>query len=287
MENRKQKFINEAKTHLKRLSEIERTLDGESTKRHIYVYSPPGIGKSHFLTQLLEGKDIPHFKINGAISLASFGIGLAVLRYQNQNKEKILVVVDDCESLFGDNDFANTVKNVLEGKNRSYQYNKIQKGWNKGLTDEQRESIEFHSNPKTGGFEVPTDQFVFIFLSNTKLPTDKDIKAMKSGKPRDLANHRRAIRSRCKTIDLDLNRELLWGWIAYMTETYDIVENRLAGFADSGKIIAEILNWLFSNRNSTIEFSLRTVQKMAESYVINTEHYEASWEQEFLDQKAA
>jgi hypothetical protein len=39
MDSRKQKFINEAKTQLKRLSEVERVLDGDSNKRHIDVYS--------------------------------------------------------------------------------------------------------------------------------------------------------------------------------------------------------------------------------------------------------
>lgn len=283
MDSRKQKFINEAKTQLKRLSEIERVLDGDSNKRHIYVYSPPGIGKTHYLTNLLESRGIQHFRVSGSVSFASFGVSLAVLNHQNQDKERIYVVVDDCESLFADGDFTNTLKNVLEGKNRSYQYNKVKSGWMNGLTEEQRQAIGFHQNPGSGGFEVPTDKFVFIFLSNTKLPTDKDVKGMKLGKTRELANHRRAIRSRCKTIDLDLNREVLWGWVAFMTESNDIVGNRLEGFPDKGQITKEILNWLFANRHNTIEFSLRTVQKMAESYVINTEHFEASWEQEFLD----
>lgn len=287
MENRKQKFINEAKLQIKRLTEIERVLDGNSNKRHIYVYSPPGIGKTHYLTNLLESKGIEYFKLSGSVSFASFGISLAMLNYQNQDKDKVFVMVDDCETLFSDGDFTNTQKSVMEGKNRSYQYNKIRSSWMNGLTEEQRNAVAFHQNPSSGGFEVPTEKFVFVFLSNNKLPTDKDVKAMKNGKTQELANHRRAIRSRCKTIDLELNREVLWGWVAYMTETYDIIGNRLEGFDDKENIIKEILNWLFANRHHTIEFSLRTVQKMAESYVINTEHYEASWEQEFLDPKAA
>ena len=288
MESSKQKFEKEAKSQMKRLTEIESVITREGNNRHIYVYSPPGIGKTHYITELFDRTGLKYSKISGAVSFPMFGVTLATLNHQNPTERSIYVLIDDCESILSDVNFTNSIKNVLEGKNRTFQYNKVSSSWMKTLTEEQRKAVESHQKDGRVGFEVPTDRFIFIFLSNTKLPNDKEVKNMKSsGRVKELAAHRASIRSRCKTIDLDMNRDTLWGWLSLVVKTQDVIGERLNEFSNRDEITESILNWLFHNRKYTVEFSLRTIQKMAESYAINPENYEGFWENEFLDQKAA
>lgn len=288
MESSKQKFEKEAKSQMKRLTEIESVITREGNNRHIYVYSPPGIGKTHYITELFDRTGLKYSKISGAVSFPMFGVTLATLNHQNPTERSIYVLIDDCESILSDVNFTNSIKNVLEGKNRTFQYNKVSASWMKTLTEEQRKAVESHQKDGRVGFEVPTDRFIFIFLSNTKLPNDKEVKNMKSsGRVKELAAHRASIRSRCKTIDLDMNRDTLWGWLSLVVKTQDVIGERLNEFSNPDVITESIMNWLFHNRKYTVEFSLRTIQKMAESYAINPENYEGFWENEFLDQKAA
>ncbi len=288
MESSKQKFEKEAKSQMRRLTEIESVITREGNNRHIYVYSPPGIGKTHYITELFDRTGLKYSKISGAVSFPMFGVTLATLNHQNPTERSIYVLIDDCESILSDVNFTNSIKNVLEGKNRTFQYNKVSASWMKTLTEEQRKAVESHQRDGRVGFEVPTDRFIFIFLSNTKLPNDKEVKNMKSsGRVKELAAHRASIRSRCKTIDLDMNRDTLWGWLSLIVKTQDVIGERLNEFSNRDEITESIMNWLFHNRKYTVEFSLRTIQKMAESYAINPENYEGFWENEFLDQKAA
>ena len=288
MESSKQKFEKEAKSQMRRLTEIESVITREGNNRHIYVYSPPGIGKTHYITELFDRTGLKYSKISGGVSFPMFGVTLATLNHQNPTERSIYVLIDDCESILSDVNFTNSIKNVLEGKNRTFQYNKVSASWMKTLTEEQRKAVESHQKDGRVGFEVPTDRFIFIFLSNTKLPNDKEVKNMKSsGRVKELAAHRASIRSRCKTIDLDMNRDTLWGWLSLVVKTQDVIGERLNEFSNRDEITESIMNWLFHNRKYTVEFSLRTIQKMAESYAINPENYEGFWENEFLDQKAA
>ena len=288
MESSKQKFVKEAKGQMRRLTEIESVITREGNNRHIYVFSPPGIGKSHYVTELFERTGLKYSKISGTVSFPMFGVTLATLNYQNPTEKNIYVLIDDCESILSDVNFTNSIKNVLEGKNRTFQYNKMSASWMKTLTEEQRKAVESHQKDGRVGFEVPTDRFFFIFLSNTKLPNDKEVKNMKSsGRVKELAAHRASIRSRCKTIDLDMDRDTLWGWLSLVVNNQNVIGSRLDDFTNKSEIQETILNWLFHNRKYTVEFSLRTIQKMADSYAINPENYEGFWENEFLDQKAA
>jgi len=288
MESSKQKFVKEAKSQMRRLTEIESVITRDGNNRHIYVYSPPGIGKSHYVTELFERTGLKYSKISGSVSFPMFGVTLATLNHQHPTESNIYVIVDDCESILSDVNFTNSIKNVLEGKNRSFQYNKMPTTWMTKLSDEQRKSVEQYQKEGRVGFEVPTNRFIFIFLSNTKLPNDKEVKQMKgNGRNKEMAAHRASIRSRCKTIDLDMDRDTLWGWLSLVVNSKDVIGSRLQEYPNSEEIKETIMNWLFHNRKYTVEFSLRTVQKMAESYAINPESYEGYWENEFLDQKAA
>ena len=153
MESSKQKFEKEAKSQMRRLTEIESVITREGNNRHIYVYSPPGIGKTHYITELFDRTGLKYSKISGAVSFPMFGVTLATLNHQNPTERSIYVLIDDCESILSDVNFTNSIKNVLEGKNRTFQYNKVSASWMKTLTEEQRKAVESHQRDGRVGFE--------------------------------------------------------------------------------------------------------------------------------------
>ena len=127
------------------------------------------------------------------------------------------------------------------------------------------------------GFEVPTGNFIFIFTSNFKLPTDDDVKiAREKGLQKAvLLGHLNAIKSRCKPADFDLNDNEMWGWIADVTLNEDCVL-----LSKEDKMV--LLDWMFSNWDNMNERSIRTVEKMAETMIEDPTGYRDSWEIDYL-----
>jgi hypothetical protein len=280
---RKETFTLKAEKQIARLHEIERAITGQTNDRHIYVYSRPGIGKSHYLTELLDRSHVRYERITGAISMAAFGVTLATMYYRNQDANQVFVLIDDCDSLLSDTEWLNTMKNVMEGQNRSYQYNKTITKLLSSLDEEEKKAVNFCRDASRVGFEVPTNKFVFIFLSNHQLPTDKDNNTKKSSIYYNASEDRKAIRSRCKTIDLCMDNNVQWGWINIYVRQNNIIGKRLDRFDNKEQIIELILDWMFNNREEMKEFSLRTVQKLAETYELNPDGYIGAFENEFLE----
>jgi hypothetical protein len=168
------------------------------------------------------------------------------------------------------------MKNVLSG-NKVYSYEKSLQAQLPNLSDLQNEAISHFSSPEKMGFEVPTNNFIFIFTSNFKLPTDDDVKlAREKGLQKAvLLGHLNAIKSRCKPADFDLNDNEMWGWIADVTLNEDCV-----ALSKEDKMI--LLDWMFSNWDNMNERSIRTVEKMAETMVEDPTGYRDSWEIDYL-----
>ena len=224
MKNRKEIYEEKAKSKIYLLNQVEQVLLNP-TQRHIYIYSLPGIGKTHTTEGILKKLDINYHKISGDVTPISFATDLAVLNYKKHNDERIFILIDDCESIFNDVNFLNTLKNILEGKKRELQYNKFTSSLLKRMNTLQQQAVEFHQRDERMGFCVPTDKFTFIFLSNIKLPTATDLKKAKVlGKNRELLAHRSAIRSRCKTIDINLTNDSLWGWVSLIVKHHNVFE---------------------------------------------------------------
>jgi hypothetical protein len=246
---------------------------------HGYIYSPPGIGKTFTIQQQLESGNINHIKITGNVSMYAFGIQLCVINYLNPNKEKVVVFVDDCDSLFSTEVNCNTMKNVLDGT-KMFTYEKsLHSQWS-NLSEIQKESVKHHQRDDRMGFEVPTDTLTFIFASNFKLPVDDDIKRVrnKSTSRSILMAHKNAIRSRCTVGDFDLSDAELWGWIADVTINTDCLNT----YYTCDEVKMEILNFLWDNWESLTERSIRLVEKMAVSAIEYPENYRIIWEIDFL-----
>lgn len=224
-----------------------------NTPRNVYIYSPPGIGKTHSVNTAISKSGIASHTISGNISMHAFGIELAVIAHVKAKGQKVIINVDDCDELFKNESHINVMKNMLDVANpkRSYNYSKRM---NYELGEMQQEAIDRFSDPKKMGFRVPVSDFTFVITSNSKLPTDDDVKETNGNV---MASHKNAIRSRCQTSDFDLEGNELWGWIS------DVVMNTdaLKEINEAGKV--KILKWLFSNWDNLTERSIRTVEKMA------------------------
>lgn len=244
---------------------------------HLYIYSPPGLGKTHTVNQFLKESELPYFVISGNTSMFAFGIQLAVINYQNTERTNILIYVDDCDEIFKNEQNCNTMKNVLDGE-KKFVYEKSLSSQYSLLSTLQKESINYHSENGKMGFVVPTDNLRFVFTSNFSLPIDDDVQLarQKGGYKSVLMAHRNAIRSRCKVADFDLTPQEHWGWIADVTLNPDF----LPEISASKKNI--ILGFLWDNWSHLNERSIRSVEKMANLMNYYPNEFMSLWEMDYL-----
>ena len=241
---------------------------------HTYIYSPPGLGKTFTVNQTLKSVNYPYFEVSGAVSMFSFGVALAVIRHNVPLEQKVVISVDDCDGIFKTEETINIMKNVLTGK-REFSYQKSLNSLISNLPDAQKESIERFSSPDRLGFCIPTDNMIFIFTSNFKLPNDDEVTEAreKSSSASVLKVHRNAIRSRCKTIDFELTPEEQWGWIA------DVVYKNTQ-LSDTQKQV--VLDWMWNYWEKMTERSIRTIEKMVDTMTSEPHDYLMSWEIDYL-----
>jgi hypothetical protein len=269
--------IEEGKTQRKRLVNcVERAINSDLgiAYPHTYIYSPPGLGKTYMVNKYLKEKEINYYEISGALSMYVFGINLATIKFRHP-EEKVVIVVDDCDALFKNEESINIMKNVLSG-NKCYTYQK-------NIAPQMNQLTEFQSNAVSNfligdqiGFRVPTDNLVFIFTSNFKLPTD--LEAFGLNAKRAVSNrklHLNAIRSRCNTVDFELNKIQHFGWIG------DVVLNDFSELNSNHK--EEILIWLWMNWDRLNERSIRTIEKMMQIIDLNQGEYQSLWSIDFLN----
>jgi hypothetical protein len=243
---------------------------------HTYIYSPPGLGKTFTVEKQLEHSGMINHTISGNISMFAFGISLAVIRHTSPTNKPIIIVVDDCDEILKNETNINIMKNILVG-HKVYDYQQSMQSQWKSLSPLQQEAIIAHSSPDKLGFTVPTDNFVFVFTSNFKLPTDDDVQAARD-KMQAKANkmsHLNAIRSRCRPADFDLTDNEQWGWIADVIMNEDCID-----VSHNDKII--LLDWMYNNWENMNERSIRTAEKMAECMIEDPTGYRDSWEIDYL-----
>jgi hypothetical protein len=274
-----QSSLNKGKAVRKRLLQVvQRALSSsqDAAYPHTYIYSPPGLGKTHSVNNYLKKNNSLHFELSGAVSMFAFGVALATIRY-NYPIEKIIISVDDCDGIFKSEENLNIMKNVLSGF-RKFSYQKSIQGLLGNLTNMQEAAINHFSNDNQLGFQVPCENFIFIFTSNFKLPTDDEVIVAreKGGNKNTRKVHLNAIRSRCKTMDFDLDQETHFGWLADVL----INENLQPELSQNQK--SEILDWIFENWDQMTERSIRTLEKMAQSIVDEPEDYLTIWDIDYL-----
>ena len=250
--------------------------DQDAAYPHTYIYSPPGLGKTYSVNNYLKKSNIMYFELSGAVSMFAFGVALATIRF-NYPIEKIIISVDDCDGIFKTEENLNIMKNVLSGV-RKFSYQKSIQALLGNLTNMQEAAITHFSNDNQLGFQVPCENFIFVFTSNFRLPNDDEVIAAreKGGSRNTRKVHLNAIRSRCKTMDFDLDKPTHFGWLADVL----INENLKPEISQNQK--SEILGWIFENWDQMTERSIRTLEKMAQSIVDEPEDYLTIWDIDYL-----
>jgi len=245
---------------------------------HHYVYSAPGLGKTHTIREALELSGKPYRVISGSITPWAFGAELAYINYHLPKEQQIVIVVDDCDGVFQDNESINTMKNILEGY-KKYSYKKDVSRNLGHLPPDVRTAVEAHQTPGQIGFSVPTDRMIFIFTSNEKLPTDDEVKSITNKGTRTYQRkmHLNAIRSRCQTKDFDLKPLVQWGWVS------DVILNEKCGVNDIPKdVVYDLLQFTYNRWDDLKTKSIRTFQMMLNEYRQFGEHYSEVWEMEYV-----
>lgn len=246
---------------------------------HTYFFSPPGLGKTYTVLNHLLKSNARFIQVSGNVSMFAFGIQLAVINYLNPEKETIVIYVDDCDEIFKTEASCNTMKDVLDG-NRIFTYEKSLASQWSNLSSIQQEAIRHFQVEGKMGFSVPTDNMVFVFTLNFKLPIDDEVRiAREKGKSKQvLLAHRNAIRSRCRVSDFDLDWEEHWGWIADVTLNTDCLDPWSVSLSE--KLI--IVDFLWNNWARLTERSIRLIEKMAGTMRENPESYRPIWELDYF-----
>ena len=254
-------------------------LHQEEKYSNLYIYSPPGLGKTHTVTEYLNKSDLRYISVSGNTSLFAFGIQLAVINYLNQEMLPVVISVDDCDEIFKNDQNCNAMKKVLDTEKKFIYEKSLASQWG-NMSEIQREAIEYFREDGKMGFVVPTHNMRFIFTSNFQLPIDDEVaEARKKNKGKAvLLAHRNAIRSRCKVGDFDLTPEEHWGWIA------DVVLNEECMMDEEVSISEKeiILEFLWNNWKFLKERSIRLIEKMSLTMRQFPDSYKRVWEIDYL-----
>lgn len=242
---------------------------------HTYIFSPPGLGKTFTVNQAIKEAGAQFHTVSGNVSMFAFGVKLATIYHYSPKDTPIIISVDDCDEILKNEANVNILKNVLAG-DQIYSYEKSMASQLSNLSDMQRVAVEALGSPDSMGFRVPCQNMIFIFTSNKKLPTKDDLgDGMKRGD--GMKQHLHAIRSRCQTIDFDLDWESQWGWIADCVLNDDGLPQLKEQME---KMI--LLDWMYNNWQNLTEADLRTVNKLAENMIDDPTGYRDTWEVFYL-----
>jgi len=246
---------------------------------NLYIYSPPGLGKTHMVTEYLKISNIKFYPVSGNTSMFAFGIQLAVIQYNNQDMSPIIIYVDDCDEIFKNDQNCNTMKKVLDADKKFVYEKSLSSQWN-NMGQEQRDAITYFREEGKMGFEFPTYNMRFIFTSNFQLPFEDDVaEARRKSKSKSvLLSHMYAIRSRCKVADYNLKADEHWGWIANVI----LEEDCLNEFDVSLEEKEVLLKFIWDNWSYLTERSIRLVEKMTITMRIFPETYEQVWQIDFI-----
>jgi len=234
----------------------------EDFDQHVYIVGQAGVGKTYLVEQTAtQYPDIHLVRIEGQMTAYHFAKQIAVEMYiaELEGKDKIAVYLDDINTLFSKIDMMDIFKIVLDPSKDRFSYNK---GLNLGALEEiERDAIEYwkSKDPNRSGFEIHFNGRVkFIMTMNTALPNKDDLSREKPGtdKYTKLANLA-AITSRFGDgyENLIMDREQMWGWIAYVVWTDPTM---CEGATCEQRY--EILQFLWDGWDRANEHSLRFVE---------------------------
>lgn len=250
------------------------------TKRHWYITSGPGAGKTYTVNSVIENHKMSVVRIQGAASMNAIVIQLAVAVYLKP-VGNIIVWIDDCDSIFLDKECLNVMKGALDqGRNVL--------SWNKNLTnqiniylnsDAENDKLKgeaLRSFQPTGsvGVEVPTDRVRFIITSNKQLTPPA-----KANLNRLSQVNEAAIRDRINYRAYDNDAKTSWGWTAFNVLEAKSMEGGLRLKVEQKRLL---LDWMWNNWSNLAATSMRAVQELGAHMVNNPDTYPDLWESHLL-----
>lgn len=237
-----------------------------------------GIGKTFNIEKAVQEAEILSITLKGNKSMFAFGGDLMLLHSRIPKGQKMALIIDDCDSFFENKENINILKGMT-GKTgtRQFQYNK--KINEHMFTELQMAVMLEYQTEGMHGFTVPTDDFIFIFTTNFKLPFESDAKdamekgvSAKANRMQDLA----AIRGRFNVKDYQLDKLTNWGWIAEVA----LNDGALNMLIETDRII--LIDWIWNNWDNMTETNIRTIEKMAYEMLDYPDEYRDNWEADFL-----
>ena len=158
-------------------------------------------------------------------------------------------------------------------------------GWNKALTgavlssldEEQVDALMQYRVPGRSGFEIPTNKFTFITLTNKPLASSIDIENATESK-KQLKKDENAIRRRVEYRDMTMEKETAWGYCAHVLLTEKLIEKYIPNASNELKL--EMLNWTspLNKWNRITDRNLSLFEKMAKDYVKYPKNYLDKWD---------
>jgi hypothetical protein len=239
-------------------------------KRHYYIYSPPGAGKTFTVQTTADRRGVSLAKFQGNTSIFAFVATIAAAAYLSPG-EPLTVWIDDCDGLFVDMDSLNLMKGVLDEDRNVLSYSKSLFSFIAQL----EKSSEANANvmaaalkqfqPAGGmGIEVPTSNMSFIITSNMQLTAPSAVATTKR------KMNEAAIRDRLNYIPYDLDVKESWGWVASQ-----LLNNKVLDLNDEQKAV--LLGWMWDNWDRLSSRSMRAVRDLAARMLNNPTTYRTSW----------
>lgn len=252
---------------------IDEALNNNQFNQNYIISSLPGLGKSYEMEQALAKCPNPPLLFEGAASISAFTIEVATARYLLPKNQRMVVVLDDCDTLFEKKNI-NITKKMFDST-QSLKYGKNFRGLRHLCTDLQYEAIESFSSDDKAGFSVPTDNITFIILTNRHLCTVNEAE-----EGNEYAADSYAIRRRVEYKDIDMTRDQLWGYVANVVMNEQICEKFIPNIDIGYKL--QILNWCSRHWDNCTERNLSLVEKMTKDIVRYPKIYKDIWDQNYL-----
>lgn len=234
---------------------------------HLYIQSPPGIGKTWTIENAFKKHKIKCHKISGSVSMFKFGVQLAVIAKDMGKNDMAYIYIDDCNELLKNEENINIMKNILRDE-MTYSYQKSLRSLIGSLDQTEIKAIEKYLKP-AGGFVVPTRNFIFIITSNTKLPNTDEVRTNKD-------RHLNAIRDRVNVKDFTMKPTTMWGYITDIILKSNVIPKEV-----SQNIRIEACQFFYDNWESLNNRSIREVERMLQAYQKHPKNYKMIWETEF------
>lgn len=244
---------------------------------HYLIYSEPGFSKTFTTNKTCREHGIVPLQMNGNLGLFAFAADLAYALDNIEGDEKIKVVFDDCDSLF-DPKTINVLKGIFDKERNVLGWNKALNGAVLSSLDEaQVDAIMQYRKEGKSGFEIPTDKFTFITLTNKPLASSIDIENATESK-KQIKTDENAIRRRVEYRDMTMEKETAWGYCVHVLLNEKLIEKYIPDASDELKL--EMINWTspLNKWNRITDRNLSLFEKMAKDYIKYPKNYLDKWD---------